>query len=263
MRRSRRSKPQTTVIALERSVAARAYSMIESDRYTVDGTTGKVSELLEKSSSANGIGASHKLTQSTSALQCAVPAPSGTLFGQRPVLTFVDQRYSSSAAPSAWSFLHDGTGATVYLVCSFDGLAGSKYVLATSYAGGAVGWNMGHAGGTALACLVSNGGAIAVPSGGTLSTSTAYQLRYRYAEGVSPEVDLYAQNALVTSENATSGAPSSSDPVATLMLGNRPVVVDAPWSGKFAACVVMKGAYSIDADTIVRRYFALKYRLYG
>jgi hypothetical protein len=236
--------------------------MFESDYYAVDVTTGKVASWLEKSTHPTGIlsiDPIHAMSQSTSALQCAVPV-ANSLFRGCVSATFVDQRYISHAAASAWRFLHDGTGFAVYTVRSFASLSGAKYFLSTSYGGTVVGFNTGTGSATQSGFVANVGAAIAAPNGGTFATATAYSTRMRYEEGASPEVDLYRGATSMASTAATSAAPATGvDPTATLMMGNRVVIVDAPFVGDWCSTIICKGTYSAATDALINLYFTAKY----
>lgn len=256
-RRAARAPGGVTVASsLQANVRAGAFSMFCADAYNIDGVTGKVASWQELSTHASGIlsiDATHRMAQSTSALQCAVPT-ANALFRGRVSATFVDQRYISSAAASAWRFLHDGTGSTIYEVFSLDSVAGAKYRLSTSYGSTQRGWNSSQSG-TTIASFISNGTDNAVAQSGTvLAVTTPYYTRTRFE---TTTLDTYLKTAL--GDDAVYPSPSASDPVATLMLGNRVIVIDSPFAGKWLASVIAKGAYSAAYDAIVKAWISAKY----
>ena len=245
---------------LDTQVRNVAYSRFGAEWYTVDGVSGKVASWTERSLHPSGIlsiDASHKMEQATSAQQCAIPT-ADSLFNGRVSAAFADQRYTSHASASAWRCLHDGTGCAVYNVLSYSNLTGAKYVLATTSGGTAVGFNTGTSGAALAAAVLNVGAVIGAPSGGTLTTSTAYYTRYRYEENVSPEIDIFAKTTSMNTIPSTSGAPSTGDPTATLMLGNRQAV-NAPFVGNWLETIVIKGSYSATIDALIKSYFAAKY----
>jgi len=240
---------------------SKLWSNFESDYYSLDGGTGKVSAFLEKVPTGRGIRVgtpTHAMSQSTSALQCAVPAASA-LFQGRVAATFVDQRYSSTAPASAWAFLHSGEGATVYDVFSLDTVSGAHVRLSTSYGSVQRGWNVSCSAATLVSFMANGTATISViQSASILATGTAYYSRARYSESASPEHDIYLKTTLGAS-GATTAAPSASDPIGTLMLGNRVTTLDQPFVGKWLCTIILKGAYSAADDAIVREYLAAKY----
>lgn len=83
-------------------------SWFDADRVLIDGGSGKVSTWIDY------IDPTHTLVQTTSANQCAVAADA--LLRGRKSLQFVGgQRYDSSRAASAWSYLHQAGHTAVWV----------------------------------------------------------------------------------------------------------------------------------------------------
>lgn len=249
--------------ALEGAVRTFAFSNFRADTYTPDGPGTKVAAWTERSTNPSGILSitpNHALTQSTPAQQCALPAPS-PLFGGRLVATFVDQRYSSTAPVSAWTFLHDGTGMTVYNVFSTDTVVGTKYILTTAFSATSRGFATGLSVATVLEYVGNGAAALAIINGGALTPNVATYSRCRYAESVNPECDIYIKTTVAATKILTDAAPSSLDAAGTLMLGNRVSIVDSPFVGKWAESITLKGPFDPNADLTIRQYFTAFYGL--
>jgi hypothetical protein len=246
-------------LALEAQVRAAAFSALRADTYTLDGVSGKVASFDERSTLATGIGSSHKLTQATSAQQCAVPAALSTVRG-RMAATFLDQRYSSNAVVSTFTFMHDGpTGCTVYNMWQPDTVTGSDYLLTTAFSGTSRGYATGRSSATAV-LFIGNGTASCVNiNGGTVAIGTPIYTRTRLDAAQNPDADIFIGTASAATKATPDAAYSSGDATATLMLGNRVSLVNAPFIGKWMETLIFKGAYDAAVDQLVRDYFTAYY----
>ncbi len=83
------------------------FAWLRADSYNV--SSGKVTAFVDKAQPG------HVMQQSTPANQVATPAPNAALNGQLSAafVTASATNYTSSLPASAWTFLHDGSGATV------------------------------------------------------------------------------------------------------------------------------------------------------
>lgn len=200
--------------------------------YAPDGVTGKTGGFIDWND------ATHQLVQATSANQCAFPAGEAA-FGGVPTAAFLgSQRYTSNRAASAWRYLHDGTGCTVYNVLfPTHALTDSVQVIlctASDYrAGTGTMIGFGATGGAAYIARFGSWSASTSVFGvdttsGAFYTGHAYIQSYSYVEGGSPEFRLGYPSGpeyglpLVTASGSTAIAPAAGDPSSTLVLGATP-----------------------------------------
>jgi len=196
-------------------------SWFDANYYVVDGVSGKVSDFVDY------IDNTHTLRQATSAQQVAVPSADAVLGGALSAnfVAVSSNRYDSTRAPSAWTYLHAGVGSEVvvsfvpntnpasYLVCTEPGTA-------TTQAGFIAYWSSGGS----ARCFVGTGAATVFDTGavgsGTMPVGVGTYMSVSYLEGRTPsEVVVSARSAAIYSSNSAVN-PSSVDPSATLRLGS-------------------------------------------
>lgn len=136
---------------------------------------------------------------------------------------------ASDDAASTWSFGHNGTGREAW--CSMvirEALpisGATRIVVGTMQTSSTVGWSMQiPGGGSTIRQIVGNGSAAIVTAATSSATqNTGYWSYASYKEGDSPEATAAAEG-LTSGTQASTAAPSASDPISTLSIG-------AGWNG--------------------------------
>jgi hypothetical protein len=132
-------------------------------------------------------------------------------------------RYASSRAASAFKFMHDGTGMTIYMVGGFTFGSAAVMAATSSSTGTAVGFDCYLASAAAIDSRVFPLSPSPVISG-TLTTSgwsnngTATYYSLRHSSASSPNAEVRRKSASVGTTNYAN-APSSANPTATLTIG--------------------------------------------
>lgn len=217
--------------SLSRSLTQRFGDLFRSgdswfDANNVTTSGGKVVSFVDY------ISTSHTLTQGNSSLRVAAPIAVAALAGKRAVQPTSAEYYDSTRPPSAWKYLHDGTGCEYYHVFIGDSSAGDQTLHATcnivagSTTIGSFAETNFVAGNLLGGYFVTNGttspanGRIIATSGFLLQTGGAGNSLLCggwYKEGAGTDFTVYVNAASATS-GSTSGAPSASNPTNTLRL---------------------------------------------
>ncbi len=228
------------------------HSVFTADKFTVDGTTGKVASFTDWRDST------HTVAQSTEANQCVIPTGVSGLNG-RLGASFSSTWYDSNRAASTWKFLHDGTGCEVIRVFVPGSVTGTTYPVATRSGGAAQhGFGSLRNAAAAGAILLSAGNTVLNGQAGTLVVGTPTWTDFYYQEGLSgAEYEVFLRSTSVTSGNS-SIAPSSSNPSATLRLGARTDGTGAE-TETWCATLIANRVLSSDERTLVRSAILQRY----
>lgn len=170
-----------------------------------------------------------------------------------------DDQLVSDEAAGTWAFLHDGSGATLFVVvkCGPSDTGGQLFSTNNSI-GVHVLRTAGGGQNDALRVVVSNGsGAIFLQTSATdlLQDTDIALIVVRLKSSEANEVEAYINGALVISGNFT-GAPSGSDPSATLRLGATSISATTGWTGSIAAAGVLD-RYATPRDMAVISHWAI------
>lgn len=171
----------------------------------------------------------------------------------------VDDRLVSSLAASAFTFMHDGTGATIYSVVRTS-TSGVRTIAATS-TGGTSTIGIGHRINTGFAAsyYMSDGVATRINANGaaaSVSNNLFDVLCSTLASADTPDMSMYAQGTAVVTANATSFA--TGDPTSTLHVGTNPVG-SFPLAGNLVSLLVYAGAHDATTRAAVLAFLQAKY----
>jgi len=239
------------------------YSFFESDYYSIDGVSGKVSAFLDKVKPATGIKAitaAHAMAQATSGNQVVLPTASALFNGKLSASFAGGQFYNSNSPPSSWRLLHDGSACETFHVFSTSSLAAIVTLLSTTndtgagldtYILGGAGDNVSARIYNATPLLIVNG------TTGVLTVNTPYYIDYSFATANTPDAELFLKASSTFTGNA-GAAPAAGDPVGTLCLGAR-LGAGAFHSGLWLSTIIFSRTLTAAERTTVRNYIALKY----
>lgn len=238
--------------------------MFSADRFTIDGTSGKVSALVDWMDST------HTLAQATSANQAAAPAADSAVRGARSLTFTGSQLYVSSRAASTWKYLHDGTGFAVVAVFVPDTGGGSaaQNTIASTVRGA----DIASASGLVLSytTTTTTGGLVArvaranaTPTINQTPTtvftqSTAYSLRFDYLEGAGTEYHL-SKSGVSLATGASLAAPTATDPQGTLTIGANVSDASNKLTGRLAFFATAPAILTAAQATTLSAYLTQKY----
>lgn len=236
-------------------------SWFDASYYVLDGVSGKVSDFVDY------IDPTHTLRQATSANQCAVPSAVAAMNNALCVQGTGVEFYTSTRAPSAWKYLHDGGGAehrhvfigdntsvdqTLHSTCNV--LSGSTSVgsfTETSFAAGNLLGGLFVTNGTtspANGRIISASGFIVQSSG---SGNPTY-IGGSYLEGSGTDYIVYVRGSIAVS-GSTTGVPAASDPSFTLRLFQN-YSTTLPFKGRWRAGYFVRRVLSAAHRTIVQQW---------
>lgn len=192
----------------------------------------------------------------------AAPAPDA-LFGARESLTFTGSQWlDSNLAPSAWKFLHDGTGCEEFTVFLAPSVAATQTLWATRdnatsigrstkvVAGGQVGVRVTTTSGTAV---VSSNAA------GSISAGAACYINHAFS-ATAPIRFTGLVNAAVGLAAATSTTPNAGDPQGTFRLGADRGATE-PANMRWCETLIFPRVLHEYERQIVREYIAARYAI--
>lgn len=199
--------------------------------------------------------------QGTPANQPLFTASDANLNGQ-PSVTFTganSDRLVSSLAASAWNFLHDGTGATLFVVCRPTGGSGTRTLIGNSGGPTARGFRLEHVPASdRFELRVSDGASnvIAITGSANAAEPVSLVAMFTHRTSDTPDVTLY-YNPSTTSRGTGSGTPSASDAAAALYVGTTTGAANA-FDGPIAELIAVTG---VDAAKIasVQAYLLARY----
>lgn len=229
------------------------YSWAEATSFLAgSGAVEALVDMVKPGTGIRAVDASHSYVFSGTT-RAAYPAPSAAFQG-RNVLTTVaaaDTAYVSSASASAWRFLHDGTGATLY--CVFSANSGDTVMLFG--ARGTPGAWMASVGGLIRHQVYDDSGTniASTDTAASLVTDVASIACVSYATASTPDITLSLGEDVATS-NAVSAASTDDGAAMTLfrLQGGTPYY----FVGRFACLLVFNRVLSGAEDTTVRSYLA-------
>ncbi|HEY6881621.1 MAG TPA: hypothetical protein VI299_26525 [Polyangiales bacterium] len=185
-----------------------------------------------------------------------------SLLGGAPALVFNGTQWlDSNLPPTAWRFLHDGTGSEVFLISVATSAATQclwsthQDTLGASSSGARITRNAT----TTLGSRISNGTTLvsnqlfgAAPTGAAYYVDTAY--------GSAEPVDVLGfLNAALGASGTQSASPSSGNPEATLRLGACAVDDSLPAQMKFAELLIFPRVLHEYERQLVREYIQARY----
>lgn len=252
MRASSGSAPQPPLDATIK--ALNPYSVAEMDWISY-GSTGKVYSLREKVRSG-GIAnpASHAYVQSNTAKQVAAPAAYANLNNALAGTFTGAEYYQSNAAASTWTFLHDGTGAEMFVV--FEKTGGGTYYLVASH-NTTAGFDFQTAANLTGSVLDAAGGYVIFAASAALTWANEKYVSMSYATSDTPD---FTQNRRATAAGTDNNrlTPASTAPQGSLMIGASTTGA-APFVGAIACVMVWNRVLSAGERTTVRAYITSKY----
>lgn len=209
------------------------------------------------------IDASHSLVQSTASAQVALPTADAALNGAKsaPFLTTSQNRYVSTRPASAWAYLSNGTGVTIYLTFVPTSVSVTGFPICTRTLTGTstdTGAHMAVINAAVHTGCTAGGGVVFTSGGGTggaFAIGTPTYVSSRYLEGAMPEWILAQRGAVMSSGNS-SIAPSASAPGTTLSVGAS-FSGGAPAPMRFRALYLFRRVLSAAEDAIVKQYIAV------
>lgn len=232
------------------------FSGPRADAYNTSG--GKVTSFLDRARPG------HTFAQGNSSLQVVNPTADAALNGQLSAPFIAANPYVSSLASSAWRFLHDGTGQTVYLVLVPTNIAaGNQWYLSTRIANGAagdLGFQSLRDAGRVIQSVLTASAAQVTPgtmSGSVLVSGTGCVIAFKYVENASPEYAARAAGAQYDSGNSAL-APSASNPSGALVIGALTSGLGQA-SMRFAEALVFNRALTAAEDARVAAYMLSRY----
>lgn len=194
-----------------------AYSWIRADYYAE--ASGKATAFLDRAAPG------HMFTQASASNQVAKPAASAA-FGGRMTAQFSAAAlnyYTSIAIPDAWGFIHRGSPGVTCAMIFRAVNPNTGTFLSNITSGPNPGFGALIVTDTELAVTANNDAgvsfAMARAGAGTIDTSPALVV-YRYGESASPKVRLRRKGQQLFA-GATSAAPGSGVPAATMQIGRR------------------------------------------
>lgn len=175
--------------------------------------------------------------------------------GTKPALTFDGTDWlTSSLASSAWTFLHDGTGATIYSVVKTS--ASAVGTIAATGAGSAATVSMGHRYATTFAAsfYMSDGAALrinAMAAAASVTNGSFDAMVSTLASADTPDLTIYVNGASVTTANAA--AFSGAAPLGSLTLGATPAGTNG-LTGTYRRLMVYAGSHDAPTRAAVLAY---------
>lgn len=236
-RRGGASRALSLLQQAEQEIAASAFSWPRPDS-------------LSGSNLRDRVNASHILTKAGSGT-----ITSNAAFNNRPVVNFdAATTFTSNYAASAWDFLINGAGCTVFFAYAANAVTQYPFIL------GAAGLptfliyslNTGNGG---VSVYDDDSAHINVDTAALFRPSPGY-IEVSYSEGDSPKYTVRKNGVLVGSGDATT--PTATDPAGTLILGGRETVYA---SGEWADCIVFQGTIDAGMRSTVESYMNLRYGL--
>jgi len=180
--------------------------------------------------------------------------------GARPAADFdgVDDFMDSSLAASTFTFLHDGTGATIYTVAKTS-LAGARTLLATG-TGAAANRGIGHRYDTTFAAnLYMSDGAVlriyALSAINALTNGSFDMMASTLASADTPDASVYVNGTSVATGDAA--AFSSAAPASTLRLGLNSAGI-RPFLGPIYQAMVYAGSHDTATRAAVLAFLVAK-----
>lgn len=173
----------------------------------------------------------------------------------------VDDSMNHSTLASSWTFLHNGTGMTVYIVVDEFTQDASGMLFATCRGNaGDIGVALARTG-TNLTIRVCNGSGTFLYSDIPTSIAAAPAIyTFRYEESVTPEVDV-RRNGTSISSGAGTGSPSASAPQGTMFIGNAPAGGGVIFDGAIAelACYNVRHSDAIvsSIETTLNTFYGI------
>lgn len=174
-------------------------------------------------------------TQTTVGLR-PVQVTDNPAFNNQDTVSFDGVVYIDEGALSPWSFLHDGTGMTIFLICKSDLMNTIQAVIATNIAASGVGMQVRFNGAGSLIWSLGNGGAFVITQtiqNGVQDSLFWICLRFLSGRPVA-EWDIRYNSVQQASGNAAA-AVAPGDPDGSLTLGARPSAA-FPFTGDIAEC---------------------------
>ena len=241
-----------------RILALAPYSFVEADYYSVDGVSGKVAAFLDKVTAGTGIKAidpTHAFSQSSSALQVALPTTDALLSGRLAAVFTGSQIYNSSAAASAWRCIQDGVGVEWFLAINRTGVTGDRFLLATGNGGAATSMFL-RQNGTAVSTVQTDGAIQTFSMAGAAATTGAhyYNSSFRYTD--SPKA-VFRDRTTQTATSDAANPPNTGDPFGPLTIGG--LVGSASMYANFGSLIVFNRVLSPADRNTVQSYIAAKY----
>jgi len=131
--------------------------------------------------------------------------------------------YDSSLPPSAWKFIHDGTGCEIFTVATVATTGSNQVVWCTRTGGSAAGCSLVRGPNTQVQTIfmLNDSGAIVAATGGTVpwsSTAGTYQ-SYAFKSSAPIPITLWVEGTADIAVQVAS-APGSGNPQSTFRLGN-------------------------------------------
>lgn len=242
-------------LALDSAISALAPAhWFRADTYTVDGGSSKVATFTNRAGTGT-------LGQATAANQCPVPVAEATLAG-RPAATFAaasTTRYVSSLAAASWTFLHDGSGAELFIVCTptsgtFGKVLGTQDGSASTERGLSVFRNT-----TQWIGWVGNGTIQIINSGSVGSSPNNVGTYLNVLFGMDISSDYYLQTKTTSIFNGdVTGAVSGGLPLTTFSIGDRPsggAGVDMKW----ADLIIFNRVLTLSERIVAQYYLTSRY----
>lgn len=209
-------------------------AVFRASRFTPDGGTGKTANLV------NVLDPSHTIAQATGAAQPALPSADARLVGANTItVPFAGaQRLVSTAAPSFWRKLHDGTACTFRAVFVPGADVGGDRVIAATgddvgvYSSTELGWYMQFRTSTQVGVFATNG-----PSGlpspqriltgaGNMATAdlapnvvSCVDYSFSYAGGTPQWTVRHHGTVILSGDTVGGNIPTVADPASTLVVG--------------------------------------------
>lgn len=198
---------------------------------------------------------SHAFSQGNSAIQVATPAADAS-FGNAATATFTaatGHRYSSNRAPSSFSFLQDGSGATAVLVWLPIAFVAAQHLLGNRLftgAAGDIGFSF-YRNNLTFGSSLQNGVTTVLNLSGSFVAGAPLYSVYKYAEGASPEASLSRENATTVATGSV--AAFAAAPATALTLGANATGAGAS-SMRWRAAYLFRRALSVADEAIIRSF---------
>lgn len=210
---------------------------------------------------ANQGNAGGSFDQATAANQPAWTSSDANLNG-KPSVTFTaanTDRLVSTLAASAWNFLHDGTGATLWVVTRLTNSANAALVATRTAAGASRGVIITHVpASNAVQMLVSDGVTNVINVTGTANAAEPLStvVLFTHLTTATPDAEIF-YNPSTSSRGSGSGTPSASNAAFTMYIGSTATPAN-PLEGSIAEVI---GVDTVDAARAaqVQSYLLARY----
>lgn len=182
--------------------------------------------------------------------------------GARPAAVLDGTDFLTSSLPMAsWTFLHDGTGATIYSVVKTSTSAVHTIASTCNGGGTAIGVIHRYNTGFAASYAMNDGVALRIAVNGAAASVTNGSFDV-YASTLTsastPNANLYVNNMAATVATANSAGFTSTQPASTLVIGATPSAT-FPLVGQLAAVLVYQGVHDATQRAAVLAFLQTRY----